>query len=627
MSIPLTYEKKLLQLNKIMQGRITEIMRLAEKDIAKRATTYRLKYPKTYTNSAFWQQNRGLNSDVNKILAELQSNLTKEMETGIKESWNLNNKMNDNLVSDFTSGIKLPSGLQTKFYQANLQQLGTFLDRTRNGMNLSDRVWNLVNTKKVAMENILASGITQGRSASATATMIKQFEQNPTALFRRVRDENGILRLSQAAKNYHPGQGVYRSAYKNAYRLTRTENNMAYRTADFERRAQLDFVTGVTVKLSAAHPINDICDGMKGDYPKGFLFTGWHPACICYSTSKMLSKQEFRETLNTGVPASKYVTKIPKGASKYLKDNKTKLLNLKTKPYFLKDNFKNGIELQKKVLNVGGTQYTPINKTLDIPKAKTLDEISSIKELNSYVVDNQLSVGADFKGIDLKVAKEWISGIEQTYIKFPELKANMKFTGTSQARYKLIKGIFEEDAYAGFVSTYERFYPEKGAEWITKNARKAAKSKASKLTSGLRVNKNNLASSLITPNETASVGNGITLNKLKYKSYSDSLERSIKNISSKWAPDGTIGVKGTLHHEMGHQIDGLLKINKNKDIVELFRSLKGDGMKLQLSNYANTNIGEMIAEGWSEYITNPTPRPVATIIGQIIEKEYLKWKK
>ena len=70
-----------------------------------------------------------------------------------------------------------------------------------------------------------------GVSAAAMSRTVRKLLNNPTALFRRVRDKNGQLRLSQNAKNYHPGRGVYRSAYRNALRLTATETNMAYRTA------------------------------------------------------------------------------------------------------------------------------------------------------------------------------------------------------------------------------------------------------------------------------------------------------------------------------------------------------------------------------------------------------------
>lgn len=101
-------------------------------------------------------------------------------------------------------------------------------------------------------------------------------------LFRRVRDEHGELQLSKRAAVFHPGRGVYRSSYKNARRLAATETNIAYMTADYERWQQLDFVVGIEIKLSNNHTLNgvpftDICDDLKGRYPKDFKFTGWHP--------------------------------------------------------------------------------------------------------------------------------------------------------------------------------------------------------------------------------------------------------------------------------------------------------------------------------------------------------------
>ena len=45
-------------------------------------------------------------------------------------------------------------------------------------------------------------------------------------------------------------------------------------TADYERWQQLDFVVGIEIKLSNNHTLNgmpftDICDKLKGRYPKG----------------------------------------------------------------------------------------------------------------------------------------------------------------------------------------------------------------------------------------------------------------------------------------------------------------------------------------------------------------------
>jgi hypothetical protein len=72
---------------------------------------------------------------------------------------------------------------------------------------------------------------------------------------------------------------------------------MAYRTSDYTRRQQLDFVVGIEVRLSNNHTINgvpftDICDDLKGKYPKTFKFTGWHPLCRCYAVSVLKTEEE-----------------------------------------------------------------------------------------------------------------------------------------------------------------------------------------------------------------------------------------------------------------------------------------------------------------------------------------------
>ena len=101
------------------------------------------------------------------------------------------------------------------------------------------------------------------------------------------------IATEQGRSGLPPRQGVYRSSYKNALRLTATENNMAYRTADHERWNDLDFVIGMEIKLSGNHPIEDICDEMCGVYPKTFKFVGWHPFCRCYAVPKLADEDEF----------------------------------------------------------------------------------------------------------------------------------------------------------------------------------------------------------------------------------------------------------------------------------------------------------------------------------------------
>lgn len=94
-----------------------------------------------------------------------------------------------------------------------------------------------------------------------------------------MRDKDGNLKLSQAAQKYHPGTGVYRSSYKNAMRVTRTEVNMAYQASDSERWTRSWWVKGIRVSLSNNHtspdskgrpaPLVDICDELAGAAKRG----------------------------------------------------------------------------------------------------------------------------------------------------------------------------------------------------------------------------------------------------------------------------------------------------------------------------------------------------------------------
>ena len=197
-----------------------------------------------------------------------------------------------------------------------------------------------------------------GTSAAVLSRTVRKLLNNPNALFRRVRDKHGQLRLSQNAKNYHPGQGVYRSAYRNALRLTATETNMAYRTADHMRWQQMNFVTGIEIKLSNNHNCRgiakgqfyDICDELAGVYPKDFKFVGWHPFCRCFAVPKLADMKEFLEyqdKLIAGEDVSNYkfsgeVTSMPKQFNEWIKNNEERIKSAKSLPYFIRDNFVGG---------------------------------------------------------------------------------------------------------------------------------------------------------------------------------------------------------------------------------------------------------------------------------------------
>ena len=124
-------------------------------------------------------------------------------------------------------------------------------DIDANGFKLSDRGWNITKKTKSQLEFYLDSGVVAGRNSNGISSDIRQILQNPQKRFRRIRNEKGELVLSQPMKDYHPGQGVYRSAYKNALRTSATTTNTAYRSADYERWSKQDFILGIEIHRSA----------------------------------------------------------------------------------------------------------------------------------------------------------------------------------------------------------------------------------------------------------------------------------------------------------------------------------------------------------------------------------------
>lgn len=184
----------------------------------------------------------------------------------------------------------------------------------------------------------------EGKSASALSRDLKSYLKEPERLYRRVRDKYGNLGLSKRAKDYHPGQGVYRSSYKNAVRLTRTENNIAYHEANYLKYQEFDFVIGIEIRLSNNPNHCPFCASMAGKYPKDFKFWGWHPQCRCTTVPILKSWEEIqadnKRILEGKEPlkSADEVVSLPNALSNWIKDNKHKVDTARALPYWMQEN-------------------------------------------------------------------------------------------------------------------------------------------------------------------------------------------------------------------------------------------------------------------------------------------------
>lgn len=291
-----------------------------------------------------------LNKDLTKMMGKFKTELYENVSGGMKSAWELDNKKNDEYVEHYFKGLKGFKSTKNVMMDRNTKAMNAFINRKHGAKTLSDRIWKTSNRFRNELEANLLIGIEDGKSAIDIAKDSEKYLKRPNDLFRRVRDTEGKLRLSNAAKKFHPGRGVYRSSYKNALRLSRTEVNAAYRMSDHQRWQKQDFILGFDVNLSAQHPRPDMCDELAGRYPKDFIYTGWHPQCMCYVTPVRMNKKDFINKLNGKDVSVKQVSGLPANFKKWMSANKGRIAKMKNKPYFILDN-KNLITVPKKITN------------------------------------------------------------------------------------------------------------------------------------------------------------------------------------------------------------------------------------------------------------------------------------
>lgn len=335
-----------------------------------------------------FSDSKRLSEQANAILRALYSSVYNEIKGGVIAEWGNANKSCDALITSIFGKKVKEDNHYARYFARNKESVDAFFKRKSEygGLNLSQRVWKYVGDFKTEIEMALSVAMGEGKSAATISREVRKYLQRPDMMFRRFRVKTGEQDIFDAdgnvvgkepvygrvwkrkvvdavtgnvswqtvkLKDYSFGRGVYRSSYKNAMRLARTETNMAYRTADQERWRQLDFVIGYRVVLSDNHPEPDICNdlsarrgekGSRGVYPKDFVFKGWHPQCRCYVVPILADEKEFdkiQEAIlnDEPIPESKSAIREP---NKYFQDwwksNKSRVAEAQSLPYWVKDN-------------------------------------------------------------------------------------------------------------------------------------------------------------------------------------------------------------------------------------------------------------------------------------------------
>lgn len=387
--------------------------------------------------------------EVEVLLRRLHSAVTMAIQQGVKLEWDTANQECDKLVQSVFGKKVLESPEFSAWMGRNTAARDAFLSRSEHGLNLSDRVWKSVRQLRDEMEVAMTVSIGEGESSSSMSRKVRQYLNNPDDMFRRFRYKKGekdiidpetgeitgkeivwgkkwkkrikdevtgkYKWIDYDRDSYKTGAGVYKSSARNAMRVARTETNIAYRRADNARWQDMDFVLGQRVQLSKNHPKKDICDKLQGDYPKDFVFDGWHPQCFCFATPILMDEDEMAKVTEAFLKGEKYtprgkqITDYPAAFKDWVREHSEDIAAARqrgTEPYFIRNN----AQAIDEIINPKPKELSILEKAKLRHDARTPEQEEAIKnaweerkhkhQLIKKTAGNVLNVAQDYGEVD-----------------------------------------------------------------------------------------------------------------------------------------------------------------------------------------------------------------------------------
>lgn len=249
----------------------------------------------------------------------------------------------------------------------------------------------------------------------------------------------------------------------------------------------------------------------------------------------------------------------------------------------------------------------------DIIKSKIFTSAKTRQEAEAFA--NSLGLDCSYQGVDIQVANDMNAAFDRAVRYCPDVKNNLHMVGSAQQRNKM----FRAEMTKYYDDYLRQNYPGYSDAWY----KKYAESYARKSVGNVSSNTYAFASRTVTTGNAKDIVNkysGVFVNNTYGKNADDFIKHLQSDVKSGWHPVGCDTVASVFDHEMAHQIDYATGLRTNREMTNLWNSLTKKEIEDGLSKYGATKLPEFIAEGYAEYCNNPTPRPIATRIGQIIEK-------
>jgi len=269
-----------------------------------------------------------------------KKNVYKVIQKDMYESWVQGNRMFDRMIqtayiTDKNRTPELFNWDMTSWNKLKNRQLFS-------GRTLSGRIWTLSNAYKREILDVLQIGVLNGDSAADLSRRLARYSLYANDKLVDINNLTDKEVRDAVARRNTSKKGSMGTVLKDAKRLAGNESNIAFRESE-NSRMQSYFVLGFKINLSNAHPREDICDYVNGDYPKWFKWNGWHISCLCYRTFILMSLEDqraYQKAIRQGKkPKIKgLIEDVPEGFKQYMSEHYAQMNSWKSKPYFMIDN-------------------------------------------------------------------------------------------------------------------------------------------------------------------------------------------------------------------------------------------------------------------------------------------------
>lgn len=201
--------------------------------------------------------------------------------------------MNQALVRALrASGVAMDyAKLQYGFGQVSTRAVEAIWAKTKNGLTISDRIWNVSGEHANTLRDIILDAVAQGRDAVKVARDITGYVKDGARTFAGDYP-NMMARM---------GHRIPKDTCYEALRLARTEMSMAALEGTYAAGKTNFSYKGVQWMLSGSHPVPDICDDLAsadlyglgaGCYPEGDEPPHPHPNCLCFVVPLVMDTDE-----------------------------------------------------------------------------------------------------------------------------------------------------------------------------------------------------------------------------------------------------------------------------------------------------------------------------------------------